>query len=347
MANFFQSTYPYVSVVVPARNARETLGLCLDGIRNIDYPRDRLELIVVDDGSTDDSREIARRYGAKLLINDIPGLTHARNLGAEAALGDFIAFINGDCVCSRGWLKNSLWYFQDKKIAAVGGSDMIPKEAYGFARASGYAFYLVDLWRGHNISHNYVLPRRVKRGNEVKYLTLTNLILRTDILKRIMPYGSGLTSCDDVEMGHTINRLGYKVIVASDVFVRHYRTNNAKIFWRKMLWYGKGRGQLLRKANIFPDIYLVIFGWGSLLFTMFFITSLLLDSKFTHIFTGGYILALSLIFLIGYILTKSIYIAANFILVVIIMIFGWNLGFLKGLFSYKGEKLSWGRALGV
>ncbi|RKX92309.1 MAG: glycosyltransferase family 2 protein, partial [Spirochaetes bacterium] len=59
--------YPFVSVIIPALNAESTIGLCLESIKSLDYPAGKLEIIVVDNGSTDRTREIAESFGAKVL----------------------------------------------------------------------------------------------------------------------------------------------------------------------------------------------------------------------------------------------------------------------------------------
>jgi glycosyltransferase involved in cell wall biosynthesis len=91
------------SVVVPARDAAATIGACVDALRRLDPPA--VEVIVVDDASRDATGEIAARHGARVVrvaSNVGPGL--ARNLGAEAARGRFLAFTDADCEVPPDWL---------------------------------------------------------------------------------------------------------------------------------------------------------------------------------------------------------------------------------------------------
>lgn len=91
------------SVVVPARNAAATIGACVDSLLALEPPA--LEVIVVDDASHDGTGDLAARHGARVLrveTNVGPGL--ARNLGAEAARGRFLAFTDADCEVPPDWL---------------------------------------------------------------------------------------------------------------------------------------------------------------------------------------------------------------------------------------------------
>ena len=98
---------PFISVVIPARNAEDIIANCLKSLEELDYPKDRFEVLVVDGLSTDRTREIAKNHGATVVEN--PGLrvVSARNTGFEAAQGELIAFSDADCVMDRNWLKNS------------------------------------------------------------------------------------------------------------------------------------------------------------------------------------------------------------------------------------------------
>jgi glycosyltransferase involved in cell wall biosynthesis len=75
----------------------------LTGLARVDYPD--YEVIVVDDGSKDDTASIARRYGVRVIHTDNKGLSNARNLAMEAATGDFIAYLDDDAYPDRDWLK--------------------------------------------------------------------------------------------------------------------------------------------------------------------------------------------------------------------------------------------------
>lgn len=114
---------PLISMVVIGRNEGERLVRCLESIRAVDYPADRIELIYVDSNSTDGSCEAARRAGARVIeIRSGPlSAARARNLGWRAARGELVHFVDGDTVFDRQWLRKALERIQEPGIACVFG----------------------------------------------------------------------------------------------------------------------------------------------------------------------------------------------------------------------------------
>ena len=95
--------YPKVSVVVCVYNGERTMDACLASLEKLNYPN--YEVLVVNDGSTDSTREIAEGYDYIRLINqENKGLSEARNVGIEATTGEIIAFTDADCMADPDWL---------------------------------------------------------------------------------------------------------------------------------------------------------------------------------------------------------------------------------------------------
>jgi cellulose synthase/poly-beta-1,6-N-acetylglucosamine synthase-like glycosyltransferase len=110
-----------VSIVVPAFNAAGRIGCCLKALC-AEAQRWNAEIVVVDDGSSDDTAEIVRRYPKVRLIHQAnTGPAAARNRGAFAAKGDIVVFTDDDCVPARGWLDAMLKPFDDPEVVAAKG----------------------------------------------------------------------------------------------------------------------------------------------------------------------------------------------------------------------------------
>jgi glycosyltransferase involved in cell wall biosynthesis len=94
------------SIVVPAYNAAGTIGECVAALRAQSFPAAEFELIVVDDGSSDATPEIARARGARVVQQRNAGAGAARNAGWRAATGKWVAFTDADCLPARTWLRS-------------------------------------------------------------------------------------------------------------------------------------------------------------------------------------------------------------------------------------------------
>jgi len=97
---------PLLSIIIPSHNSEKTIGLCVSSISEQSFPREMFEIIVVDDGSTDNTVQIAIEAGADQIIKTNPcSAGKARNVGVEKSKGTMIAFIDSDCRAKEGWLK--------------------------------------------------------------------------------------------------------------------------------------------------------------------------------------------------------------------------------------------------
>lgn len=113
---------PLVSIVIPVYNGAGTIQLCLDALFQLDYPPDRVEIIVVDNNSTDGTPDIVSRYPVRLLYErEIQGPHAATNTGIRQAAGEIIAFTDSDCIAASGWLKALVAPFAEDNVVATGG----------------------------------------------------------------------------------------------------------------------------------------------------------------------------------------------------------------------------------
>jgi GT2 family glycosyltransferase len=116
---------PFVSVIVCSYNGGRTLAACLDSLGKLNYPD--YEIILVDDGSTDDTRDIAEQFPhVRYIYQENHGLSHARNTGAAAATGEVFAYTDSDCMADLDWLYYLIGTLVSGDYAGVGGPNMTP-----------------------------------------------------------------------------------------------------------------------------------------------------------------------------------------------------------------------------
>jgi glycosyltransferase involved in cell wall biosynthesis len=125
---------PYMSVVLCVYNGATLVGRAIESLLAQDYPRDRYEIIVVDDGSTDASAEIVAGYPVKLVKHPRNlGLAPARNTGLEHARGDVYVGFDDDCVAESGWLRTLANAYDRPGLAGVASVLVPPAVSYGLA----------------------------------------------------------------------------------------------------------------------------------------------------------------------------------------------------------------------
>jgi len=114
-----------VSVVIPTYNRKDSLKMTIDSVTMQDYQKEKYEILVVDDGSTDGTSGLCEDYGHIVNLRCIQqtnaGPTRARNRGIIEARGAIIAFIDDDCIADKKWLKNMVAGFSDDTVAGTYG----------------------------------------------------------------------------------------------------------------------------------------------------------------------------------------------------------------------------------
>ncbi len=97
---------PVVTIVIPVFNEEQYLAACLTSVVNVDYPKEKLQIILVDNGSTDNTLNIAATFNdVEVLIKKDVNVGGVRNYGAEHAKGDVLVFLDSDCVIEKGWIQ--------------------------------------------------------------------------------------------------------------------------------------------------------------------------------------------------------------------------------------------------
>jgi len=158
------------------------LGQCIESLKNLNYPKEKYEIIIADSNSTDNTFEVAKNLGAIAIHNTGGTVCSGRNIGFKTARGEVIAFSDSDCVMDKDWIKNSIKYFEDEKIAAVGGPNLTPEKESSFGRAVGFVFNQALFTAGS------VYARILKKTKEVESLPGCNIIFRRTALEKVLPW---------------------------------------------------------------------------------------------------------------------------------------------------------------
>ena len=210
-----------VSIIIPAYNEEKYLPACLESISNLIYPEDNIEVIMIDNGSVDRTRDIAESYGVKVLFNDSKNISGLRNLGVRESTGDIIAFIDADCAVSREWLKNAAKYFVNGRVSAWGAPPIIPKDPT----------WVQKTW--------FLVRQKEKPIQEVGWLESMNLFVRKEQFEAIGGFNENLVTCEDVDFCYRIRKYGRIISDKSAEVVHFGEARTIKEFLRKEIWRGR------------------------------------------------------------------------------------------------------------
>lgn len=212
---------PFISVVIPAHNEARYIRETVQAICNQDYPKDKLEIFVVDNNSTDTTSALAAQSGAIVIPCPSGKVGKVRNLGAAQSRGEILAFIDGDCETSNPrWLQSAAQLLQDPSIGAVGGPALLPKQTSWVERA-------------------FVGPQSFT-NSEVSRLAGSSFIVRRADFELVGGFSETLSAGEDDELSARIRARGLKIYSSNDCSVIHkdYPKTLQQIF-RKQLWHAR------------------------------------------------------------------------------------------------------------
>lgn len=229
----------FVSVIVPVYNGGPGLERCLSGIRSSIYAS--YELIVVDNGSTDDSASIANNHGAEVLHCPGPsGPGAARNMGAQDARGAILFFVDADVVVYPETLGDVVKNFaKDSELAAVFGSYDDSPAAQNF------------LSQYKNLLHHYVHQHA---SSQACTFWGGCGAIQKDVFRKVGGFDQERyprPSIEDIELGFRIHSFGYRIFLDKQILAKHLKE------WR---FFSLLRADILNRAVPWTELILSKYG---------------------------------------------------------------------------------------
>jgi glycosyltransferase involved in cell wall biosynthesis len=220
---------PRVSVVVCTYNGGRTLEQCLRSLMNLRYPD--YEVIVVDDGSTDDTRNILGRFPrVRSICQENQGLSVARNVGLQAAGGEIIAYTDSDCFADRDWLTHLVYQLQNTDAAAVGGPNLTPDDgplAACIAACPGQPTHVLE------------------SDQQAEHIPGCNMAFHRHALDQINGFDPQFRKAgDDVDICWRLQQAGEWITFAPGAFVWHHRRQGPRAYLKQQAGYGEAEALL-------------------------------------------------------------------------------------------------------
>ncbi|MCX9009484.1 MAG: glycosyltransferase [Candidatus Methanoperedens sp.] len=253
--------YPFVSVLLATFNRKEWLRECLVSLSDQNYPKDRFEVIVINDGSTDGTEEVLEEHKRRAphafrwYSQENRGKAAAINLGIGKTRGEIICFTDDDCIADRNWIRSLLKEFSDERVGGAGGQIIAYRPKNHVER------YGVFFDQEGSIS-----------------LATGNAAYRADIIKAVGGFDTRLIGLEDIDFGVRVRGRGYKLKYAPGAIVYHRNYNSlGKLVRRKYLegkqlynlgtkykHYFNARKLMVKfslgavRRILFPDLYAIL-----------------------------------------------------------------------------------------
>jgi cellulose synthase/poly-beta-1,6-N-acetylglucosamine synthase-like glycosyltransferase len=238
---------PKVSIIIATLNNEQTIGDCLKAVFELNYPKDFLEVIVVDGCSKDATVRIAEKYSVKVVsasLNAPAAYNYAIKIASNAVLG----FIDSDAKVEKEWLNKLVVYLDAPQVAGASGGIETWNTENAWARSIGY-----------DMKNRYA---RLK-----KYATriaTMNLLLKKSVIEESGGFDERLPSQYDTDFGFRITSRGYKIVFDPSAKCYHFNRSTVRAYFRQQLQYGENtiklyfKHSMLIKGDEITDFYMNI-----------------------------------------------------------------------------------------
>ncbi|MDI6825970.1 MAG: glycosyltransferase [Candidatus Aenigmarchaeota archaeon] len=316
-----------ISIVIPTYNSESTIREVLDSLlKQRKKFREKVEIIVIDDGSKDNTLRIVKNYPIKLVKQRHKGPAEARNLGWKKARGKIVIFLDSDCKVGKNWLKNILKPFENEKVAGVGVKYQTWNKNSWIARFVGY-----EIEQRHN-----------KISEKTNFLASYSTAYRRDILEKLKGFDTSFktASAEDNDLSYRIIKSGYHLIFLKNTYVWHkhpeslveyFKKQFNHAFWRVLLYlrrpeFMKGDEYAGITTLIQPFLYILL-------------PFSLLISKFLFLVFSFVLLIIHIPATVIPLKKKDYKVAILIAFLFFIRGFVWASGLLFGLLSFIRDKL--------
>ena len=205
---------PKLSLIIPCYNEEKTLKPCVDRVLEIASESLELEIIIVDDCSTDNTKDLLKRSSVRsILLEKSVGSAKARNIGIKEAKNDIIALTDSDCFVSRNWLKDLVPYL--KTYDVVGGKVIFKDEIE------------------KKLNPSITTETIISEDSPVNFLNTSNMLFKKDIFKQTRGFLS--YRLEDVEFSWRLLKRDFRLYYASKGLVYHQGTRTPIQNIRKLL----------------------------------------------------------------------------------------------------------------
>ncbi len=220
---------PRISVIIPAYNADDTIGRCLEALGAQTHPPD--EIIVVDDGSTDDTAQVAEAFDVHVITQPNQGPGAARNRGVAAAHGDLLLFTDADCAPAPDWVACMAAPFTSAEVAGAKGTYR--------TRQRGLVPRFVQV----EYEDRY---DRMRGRSSIDFIDTYSAAYRGDVFRSSGGFNAALRMNQDQELSFRLTADDHRLVFVPEAWVYHLHDANLKEYIRRKFWIGYWKARVVR-----------------------------------------------------------------------------------------------------
>lgn len=220
------------SIVIPAYNAGKTIEKTVEACLSQDYEGE-FEVIVVDDGSTDNTETVIKSFPVRYIFQENAGPAAARNSGWKASKGEIVCFIDSDCIPDNNWLSTLLKHYKDgTNVGAVCGS-------YKIANPESLLAQCI---------HEEIMFRHSNMSNNVRFFGSYNLSIKRSVLEEVGGFDETFlqASGEDNDLSYRVKKAGYNIIFDNKALVAHYHRDSLYRYLKDQYIHGYWRAKLYK-----------------------------------------------------------------------------------------------------
>ncbi len=242
-----KSTPPKVSFIMPVLNEEKTIQKCLDSLFSLEYPRERIEVVIARGPSKDNTNVLLEEYAKNnknivLLDNPTGNTSIGRNICIARATGEMIMNYSGHVIAEKNLLVELAVRLQTlpAEVVAVGCSNLSPGKQNFVGEVSGVAF--LSFMGGRNFfSQNAVFPEERFTDH------LSFSCYRKEAVEKVGGFDPVFWCGQDYELDIRLRKAGYKILYTPRTRVYHFKRDSVRSLWRQMYRYGVARAMMVKK----------------------------------------------------------------------------------------------------
>tara|TARA_R110002110_G_scaffold267107_1_gene482892 strand:+ start:13842 stop:14786 length:945 start_codon:yes stop_codon:yes gene_type:complete len=224
-----------ISVVIPSYNEQENISQCLESLRSQDYPKEKYEIIVVDNNSEDRTKEIAKKFNVHIIDQKTGPVGAVRNAGAKKARGEYLVFIDADCIAPPDWLARGVEALSSDNSVYGGGYDVRPNP-----------HWIEQAW----LLENKTPPKEL--------LGCCIFIKKADFF-HVGGFDEKITSGEDTKLSVTLRTCGFDVRITNELSVIHLGNPiTLRHFFIRQIWHSENYIQNWADTKTDPTFYLLL-----------------------------------------------------------------------------------------